>query len=372
MSETTSAPAAPAPGPSDVATGTAPPPSSQTPLSISEAGRLLRQQRQQANGAQAADAAPESTPRRQLSPNDAIAAAAAKAAQPPAPAPAPKAPGGLSAMEKALGVPGVSTPEGTPPLPQITTPTDGAFAAIEIEGQQLRTAEEVRDFARRKTADYTQKTQEIAQQRQQLQQQQAALATVLPYIQPELARLAEQLQRAETVQRPDPALIDIDPNRYHRERAMYEQAMEEHQRLANLTTLQQQAHSRAMEQQVAQANEILAKEFSFWADPQERLQAQQQIVDWAVNKGGFTREELRGLSDHRYLKTMMKAALFDRWVEGAKTSAPPQQLAAPPRGAPPPPPPTARLADAEARFDSKPDWRSAAALLGARRANQQR
>ena len=37
--------------------------------------------------------------------------------------------------------------------------------------------------------DYTNKMKDLAQQRQQLQQQAEALATVLPHIQPELAKL---------------------------------------------------------------------------------------------------------------------------------------------------------------------------------------
>ncbi len=276
-------------------------------------------------------------------------------------------------MERALGVPG----DGAAPEGQPTTPPPAAGPLVEIEGQSYTQAQ-LREYVL-KASDYTQKTQQLAQERnafqqqhQQLQAQQAALAQVLPYIQPELARLAEQLQRAEASQMPDPSLAHTDPTAYVQQRAAYDAAVAEQQRLGSLTALQQQAHARAMEQQVAQSNEQLAREFPFWADPQERLQAQQQIVDWAVNKGGFSRDELRGLSDHRQLKTMMKAALFDRWVEGAKTSAPPQQLNAPPRGAPPPTPPTARLAEAQGRFDEKPDWRSAVALLGARRANQQR
>ena len=371
MSETTtSAPAAPATGPSDAGPASAPPPSSQTPLSISEAGRLLRQQRQ-ANGEAPA---PESTGRKP-SVTDAIAAAATKAVQAPAAPPAPtKAATGLSAMERALGVPGEHAPDGAPAAPPPTAPGAGT---VEIEGQHYSQAQ-IREYVL-KASDYTQKTQQLAQERstvqqqaQQLQAQQKALADVLPYIQPELVRLAEQLQRAEASQMPDPALAHTDPTAYVQQRAAYDAAVAEQQRLGSLTALQQQAHERAMAQQVAASNEQLAREFPFWADPAERLAAQQQIVDWAVNKGGFTRDELRGLSDARQLKAMMKASLFDRWVEGAKTSAPPQQLNAPPRGAPPPPPPTARLADAEARFEQKPDWRSAAALLGARRANSQR
>ena len=367
MSET-SAPA-PAPAGSGDAGSAAPPPASQPSISISEAGRLLRQQRR-ANG-EGEPAAPPA-PERRPSANEAIQQAkdaATKPADGAAPGPATKAaPGGLSAMERALGVPGVAPPDGAAPTPAPTPANGAAIPAIEIEGQQLKTLDELREFALRKSADYTQKTQELAQQRQAVAAQQQALATVLPYIQPELQRLAEQLQRAEQSQMPDPALAHTDPTAYVQQRAAYDAAVAEQQRLGNLTVLQQQAHQRAMEQQVAQANEQLAAEFPFWADPVERRDAQEKIKDWALTKGGFTMKELEGLADARYLKAMMKARAYDHWVEGARTTAPAPQLQAPPRGSPPPTPPTARVQDAQQRFEAKPDFRSGAALLGAMRA----
>ena len=80
-----------------------------------------------------------------------------------------------------------------------------------------------------------------------------------------------------------------------------------------------------------------------------------------------SRDELRGLTSPHHLKAMMKASMFDRWVEGAKTSAPQPRLQAPVRGAAPPPAPTERIQVAEQSFDQKPNVRNAAALLAARR-----
>ena len=360
MSESTSAPAAPAPSESS------PAPNTQPSISISDAARLLGQQRRPPGAPTPAPTSPEAT--RRPSPNEVTRTeAAATEGEAPGKAPAREATvreatvreaaNGLSAMEKALGVPGI---EGAAPPDANGADTS---AGVEIEGKRYSVAE-LREHVLKAT-DYTKKTQELATQRQALEAQQQALATVLPYIQPELQRLAESVQNAP--QRPDPRLLDADPNRYHRERAVYEQAVEEQGRLANLTTLQQQAANRALEQQVSAANESLAKEFPFWADPQQRLEAQQQIVRWATTKGGFQEHELRGLSNPAHLKAMMKAAMFDRWVEGAKTSAPPT-MAPTARGVAPPPAVTERVQAAQERFDAKPDFRSGAALLAARRA----
>jgi hypothetical protein len=364
MSESTgtSAPAAPASTPTE----SSPAAVTQTPISISDAARLLNQQRRQPGEAPAAPADGGRKP----SANEARDAAARATEAPAAPDAAPKPPAtpstGLSAMEKALGLPdGVGlgpTPQPGDAATQPSLQTPDA-AGIEIEGRRYTQAE-LREHVL-KSADYTKKTQELSQQRQALQAQQEALATVLPYIQPELARLAETVQNAPP--RPDPRLLEANPQEYMRQRVAWESAQEEQNRLAGLTTLQQQAAQRAMESQVAKANETLAAKYPFWSDPGERLKAQQQIVEWATSKGGFSHDELRGLASPHHLETMMKASMFDRWVESARTNAP-AALNAPVRGQAPPPALSERVKAAEQSFEAKPDWRTGAALLAARRA----
>ena len=352
MSETTSAPAAPAaPAPSsDSGPYLGPPAATQQPLSVSEAARVLNAQRRKEGGEP-----PPAAPDRKPSPNEltAVSKPAEPAAQPAETSGNTRksAETGLSAMDKALGV-----PEGQAPA------AIQAADAIEIEGQRYTTAQ-LRE-AVLKSADYTKKTQEISAKERQLQDQAAALATVLPYIQPELARLQQLVQGTA---KPDPALLETDPQRYLRERAAWEAAVDEQNRLGGLTQIQQQARERAMEQQVAAANEQLAKEFPFWADPKERSQAQQDIVAWATTKGGFSIDELRGLTSPHHLKAMMKARAYDRLVEGAKTAAPMQQMASPVRGVSPPPAPSERIQAAEQAFDERANIRNATQLLTARR-----
>jgi len=364
MSETTGTPGNPAD------TGAVSPPANDAPaITISDAARLLSRQRRSApaqggdgaSGVEAAGGAVVDPAGRKPSPNEAAAAKAAPAA-PPAPVATPPADTGLSAMEKALGVPAETSATPAAPAFDNATPLP---APIVIEGRQLRTIGDIQKFAQDKSADYTTKSQELAEGRKHLEGQMAAFAQVLPLIQPELARLAQIVQEAPP--RPDPALLEADPNRYHRERAAWEAHQEEAQRLGSLTQVQQQAQARAMEQAVASANEILAKELPFWSDPAQRLEAQQQIVSWALDKGGFSRDELRGLTSAHHLKTMMKAAMWDKFAAGAKTTAP-QQQAAPVRGTPPPPALSERITQATESFQAKADVRSATALLAARRA----
>ena len=282
-------------------------------------------------------------------------------AAPTAPAEAKAADGpkdSYDTIAKALGL-----DQGAQPAADGAAPAaEPGVAGIEIDGQRL-TVQQIKT-ALGQAADYTRKTQELAAQRQQLQAQAEALAQVLPHIQPELQKLGQQLQG---VTPPDPALIDTDPQGYLRQFAAYQQAAAEQQRLGQLSQLQQEAYQRAMAQQVEAGNKVLAEKYEFWRDDAARAAVQRDIASWALSRGGYNRQELQGLSDPRHVENMMKAMMFDRMVEGAKTSAPQGRVGAPVRGAAPPPAPAAAVADAEAAFAAAPNARNAAVLLNAQR-----
>jgi hypothetical protein len=363
MSDSISTPSnTPAPSPAVIPGGSdsgpsSPPASGQPSISISDAARLLNQQRRQGQPpptqppVQRAEAQPRPQPR---PPSPPAVPGATPAAAPATPTPAPTArDDALDTMAKALGL-----PEGVPGA--ASPPADPMAPGFELDGRRVSADEVRRAFAA--ATDYTQKTQALARERQQLQQQQEALATVLPYIQPELERVQQQIT---SVARPDPTLIDSNPQEYLRQRAAYEAAYDEQGRLAQLTQLQQQAQERALAAQVAASNEALAKQFPDWGDPAKRSVWQQRIAAWAEQTAGFQRQELMRLSDHRQLTVMMKAMLWDHMKNGAVTAAPRQQ--APVRGTRPPPAPAAAIQDAEQAFTEKATMRNATALLTARR-----
>jgi hypothetical protein len=289
--------------------------------------------------------------------------APAAPAQPAAPAAEGKAAtptDSYDTIAKALGL-----DQGAAPAPAEDSPTEGATDGVyTIDGHRV-TAAQIRT-AMGQAADYTRKTQELAQQRQQLQQQAEALATVLPHIQPELAKLGERLQGATP---PDPGLIESDPQGYLRQFAAYQAATAEQQRLGTLTQLQQQAYDRSMSQQVEAGNKMLSEKYEFWRDDASRSAVQRDIARWAESKGGYTRQELQGLSDPRHVESMMKAMMFDRMVEGAKTTAPRPVQTAQVRGVRPPPAAAAQVQAMEQAFEAAPNARNAAALLSARRAS---
>jgi hypothetical protein len=369
-SPTPAPPVTPAPG--TPPTPPTPAPAAKTgPLSVTEAAKLLgeqrkppgegeprrrRQQRAEAPGLTPAGSPSVATPQPTARTNGAAAPAT------------PAAGDVFSDLATVLGPPGAAgngaAAPGTPPTP----PTPGAplgdssVMTIEIEGKpqnftgaQLRTAV-------MQAADYTRKTQELAQFHRQLEDQRSALATVLPLIQPEIERLTKTMQG---VQRPDPALLDTDPARYHREHAAWEHAREEQGRLAELATLQAQQAEHEMAQRVEQGHKLLSQKLPFWTDAKQRTAVQQALAEWGL-KEGYSRDELRQLADPRHLITMTKAMLWDRMSSGTRTTTPVSD-APPPRGLPPPPPLPADVNAAEERFSERPTARAGAALLSARR-----
>jgi hypothetical protein len=342
-------PATPAPAsPANVVN--APAPASQDAISLSDAGRLLARRRQEAareaqgQAQPAARGAPQATPTAPATPAESTPAEPADS---------------YDTIARALGLPEggqPAAPDGTQPAPE------APVAGLEIDGQRY-SQQQLRQ-AVLQAADYTRKTQELAHQRQQLQQQAEALATVLPHIQPELAKLGQQLQGAAP---PDPSLIDTDPQGYLKQFAAYQAAAAEQQRLGTLTQLQQQAYERAMTQQVEAGNKVLAEKYDFWRDDAMRTTVQRDIAKWAQSKGGYTHQELMGLADPRHVESMMKAMMWDRMVDGTKTNAPQRPQTARIRGTAPPPAPAAAVQAAEQAFEAAPNTRNAAALLSARR-----
>jgi hypothetical protein len=343
-------PATPAPASNDAGLVNAPAPASQEAISLSDAGRMLAAKRRQ-------DAATARLNPVQQGPGE-----ARPTPQQPAAAPTESKPAiptdSYDTIAKALGL-----EEGVQPAPAEGSPTEGESDGVyTIDGHRV-TAAQIRT-AMGQAADYTRKTQELAAQRHQLQQQAEALAQVLPHIQPELQKLGQQLQGAAP---PDPRMIDTDPQGYLRQFAAYQAATAEQQRLGSLTQLQQQAYERSMSQQVEAGNKMLSEKYEFWRDDAMRATVQRDIARWAESKGGYTRQELQGLSDPRHVESMMKAMMWDNMVAGAKTRAPQPVQTAQLRGARPPPAPAAQVQAMEQAFEAAPNARNAAALLSARR-----
>lgn len=371
----------PAPAPGTPPAAVTPPPSADKGgrLSVTDAARVLAERRKPQG---------DQPPRRRqqqradavgLTPAGSPSVATPQPAKPAAAPAAPKPPNGeaatgdvLSTLATVLGPPGAAGGAPDPAAPAPGAPPaapggDGAVTTLEIDGKPQNFTQAQLRQAVLQANDYTKKTQELANFHRQLEQQRQSLATVLPLIQPEIDRLAKAMAG---VQRPDPALLDSDPARYHREHALWEQAREEQQRLTDLAALQSQQAEHDLAQRVEEGHKILLQKLPFWGDAKQRTAVQQALAEWGL-KEGYSRDELRQLADPRHLITMTKAMLWDRMAGQTRTTAPISD-APPVRGTAPPPAPAADVAAAEQSFEQKPTARAGAALLSARRRDASR
>jgi hypothetical protein len=351
MSETTG-PAPPAAPTADTSSSDfAPAPDTRPELSVSDAARMLRNARR-------AQPAPQQGLPNVEQPAGFGHNSGEAAPQPPQ---TPAQPGGMSALERALGLEQGSDNPDAPRETQDRTPAQTP-AEIELEGRRYTQAELA--AAVRQAQDYTQKTQQLSAQARQLQAQQQALAAALPLIQPEIEALQRRLAEAP---RPDPQLRQTDPAAYWDQLATWQDAQIEHQRVLAIQTHQAQAREAAVAQAVDQANHELAQKYPFWSDPQQRREIQQDIISWARTQG-YTDQELHGLTSAKYLETLFKASLYDRYQARIKPQATQPAVGHAPRGTAPPPPPAARVREASEAFEQRPTVANAAALIGARRA----
>jgi hypothetical protein len=322
-----------------------PAPNTQAAISISDAARMLRSARP----------APQSLQREDAAPAAPVAAQEAPGASAEAP---PKRASGVDAMERALGLkPAEAAAEGAPEGDAAATPQ-----SFEFEGRRLSEAELRRELNLAK--DYTHKTQQLAQQQRELQDAHALLAQFLPTIQPEIQRMQAQFQQTQP---PDPMLKQTNPQAYAEQMNAFYESWAHNQRYVQMQQMQNQARDAAIAKAVEDGNRYLGEKYAFWSDPQQRGEVQQHIRRWATQEAGYSDAELDGLTNPKYLETLMKAMAYDRQMSSMPRTAAPSPVvrAAPPRGSAPPPRPVEQVAAAAEAFNAKPSWQNGAALLTA-------
>lgn len=191
---------------------------------------------------------------------------------------------------------------------------------VKIQGQEQEvTLSELRDGYQRQK-DYTQKTTELAQQRQEVeaarQQYDQYIQTVPVFVQiaaqniakgesdlttPEMLKLAQE-DPAEYIAKKSQIEANIIENRrsIDQMRAQYDNYMEQ------INQERQQVYQETLQH----SNELLSKQIEGWADGSVK----KAIADYALGPGELTLEEVNSLYDHRYVKLLNKARLYDELV----------------------------------------------------------
>lgn len=210
-----------------------------------------------------------------------------------------------------------STPEEEPAETEEES-AEPDLVEIEVDGQSYQVPEALKDKFMLQ-ADYTRKTQEVAEQRKQVEQgwqqlqQQASLQqqNLAEYAQ--LMALDGQLQQYQTIDWN--TLYDTDPAEFVRIKETRRDLIDHRNGLANKIGALQQKQQAEQQQSFARAvqegQQILQKDIPNWGDTLAKT-----LNQYAMDKLGFTAEELATIVDPRVVKGMHKAYLYDQLKAG--------------------------------------------------------
>ena len=285
-------------------------------------------------------------------------------AAPAAPEPAQR-PNGAAADDPFAAVlealkPGAAAPQ---PVPQPATAAQPEAVTLTLEGGRTETFKAA-DLAAHvmRSLDYTRKTQEAAEHVRSTQQ---LLAEIMPIVLPVLE--AQQRAAAGALgEEPNwSQLYATDPGKYLETRAQWDMALQEQRRLEKLQAINGQQTEAQRQAMLTHGHRELEQALPGWGDPTKRAAMVGELRKWGRAQG-FSDPELNGVIDPKLIKAMFKGMFFDRMVAGARTGAPLVPVVE--RGARPPPADQADVAAAEQQFNQRPNVRSGARLLMARRA----
>ena len=213
---------------------------------------------------------------------------------------------------------GQLTGDGTDPNPNPDDPTPPVddTEEVEYEGQKYAIPKALKP-ALMMNADYTRKTQEVAEQRRALEAQQQQLTqqaqSQQEYLQDaaKVVALDDQIKQFEQVDWN--ALNQQDPVKAQQLWMTYSQLKDN--RADVLGQLQQKEQQRALDsqqrlaKQIEESNAVLARDIKGWSP-----ELAGKLRDFAVEKLGFSAQELGQVTDARIVKLLHRAYVGDQLV----------------------------------------------------------
>lgn len=205
---------------------------------------------------------------------------------------------------------------GPNPNPDDPTPPVDDTEEVEYEGQKYAIPKALKP-ALMMNADYTRKTQEVAEQRRALEAQQQQLAqqaqSQQEYLQDaaKVVALDDQIKQFEQVDWN--ALNQQDPVKAQQLWMTYSQLKDS--RADVLGQLQQKEQQRALDsqqrlaKQIEESNAVLARDIKGWSP-----ELAGKLRDFAVEKLGFSAQELGQVTDARIVKLLHRAYVGDQLV----------------------------------------------------------
>lgn len=210
--------------------------------------------------------------------------------------------------------------EEEPEPPALVTLPDGTQAPLE---------EVTKGYLRQQ--DYTRKSQEVALQRQETVERRQAIEADATRIESITKAFVDHLSEIVPAQ-PDPSLALHDPNAYVRQKAQYDAAIAQVQKLIEIGEQPKQIKaalsSEDTKTKVAEENRILAEKFPESANPEGRKKFFTAAAD-AASELGFSMADLSGVTDHRLFAALhwanigMKAAKARESAKAKVANVPP-------------------------------------------------
>lgn len=195
---------------------------------------------------------------------------------------------------------------------------------VKIDGKEVEVPLEEAAKGYQRQADYSRKTAELAEQRRTFETKVADFNAEREAVVQErgqyahLLRALEQRLQELTPQEPDWVTLaqQMDPAEYTKTRAVWE-AVKEQRKAAEderkrVDELNQKETARQFQAKVAQGRATLLEYQPEWKDGKKWDADRREIFDYAVNRLGFTPQEIANATDARAIMAVHKAMLYDK------------------------------------------------------------
>jgi hypothetical protein len=199
------------------------------------------------------------------------------------------------------------TEEASDPMDQLVT--------VKIDGkeEQIPLREALDGYQRK--ADYSRKTMAVAEMRKQVEAEASQVMAERAQYAQLLGALQEQLSAA-VQQQPDwERLYAEDPLEYVRQKDLFRENAERLQAATaeqqRVMALMQQQNVKQVQQTVQQGRAALQEKFPAWKNPERWEKDRVAIRDYAVNKLGFTEEQVSQVYMPAAVEAVYKAMKYD-------------------------------------------------------------
>ena len=194
--------------------------------------------------------------------------------------------------------------------------------SVKVDGVEYEVTEEELMAGYSRQQDYTRKTQKLAEQAKSVEQKDKELAEKDAIYAQLLPKLEAQIQ-GQLGNEPDwDALYEQDPVAYVKKQQEWNAAKEQLRKVeeeqARVKEEQQAEQAKQIQELVELGNQRLLEEIPEWSKPEVAQKEKLEIRQFAIEKLGFTAQEIDATIDYRALLGLRKAMLYDKTVEATK------------------------------------------------------